>query len=73
MHQPVVEDGNVITAIGFAWREFAQAVMGRLGFPVGEGFMAPVSKDYSQGELTFFWEDADYEEFLTELKQYTGA
>ena len=70
IHQPVVEDGNVITAIGFAFREFAEAVLGRLGFDPGEKFMWPAEGEYTEEELTFWWEDGDYQEFLEELEGY---
>lgn len=70
VHQPVVEDQNVITAIGFAFREFAETVLKRLGYDVGQDFMRPVDRAYTEEELTFYWEDADYEEFLEELRQY---
>ena len=70
IHQPVVKDKNVITAIGFAFREFAQSVLNELGLDVGETFMYPVTKKYSEEELTFYFEDADYKEFLQELQQY---
>lgn len=70
IHQPLVEDKNVITAIGFAFREFAQAVLKRLGLEVKDPFMSPVTKKYSEDELKFYWEDEEYMEFLTELKRY---
>ena len=70
VHQPVVEDGNTITAIGFAFREFAAAVLKRLGYDPGEQLMWPVDRDYTEEELTFYWEDADYQEFLRELEAY---
>lgn len=70
VHRPVVEDRNVITAIGFAFREFAEAVLKRLGFDPGEKFMWPVDREYTEEELTFWWEEADYQEFLQELEEY---
>lgn len=70
IHQPVVKDKNIITAIGFAFREFAQLVLNELGLDVGESFMYPVTKQYTEEELTFYWEDADYKQFLEELKEY---
>ncbi len=73
VHQPVVEDGNVITAIGFAFREFAAAVLARLGYDAGEKLMWPVDRDYTEEELTFYWEKADYQEFLEELKGYQST
>ncbi|WP_333813749.1 DJ-1/PfpI family protein [Muricomes intestini] len=70
IHQPVVKDKNIITAIGFAFREFAQLVLNELGLDVGESFMFPVTKEYTEDELTFYWENDDYQEFLNELKEY---
>ena len=70
IHQPVVKDKNIITAIGFAFREFAQSVLNELGLDVSEPFMWPVTKQYTEEELTFYWEDADYKQFLEELKEY---
>lgn len=70
IHQPIVKDKNFITAIGFAFREFAQLVLSELGLDVGESFMYPVTKQYTEEELTFYWDDADYKEFLEELKEY---
>ncbi|MGF7142751.1 4-methyl-5(b-hydroxyethyl)-thiazole monophosphate biosynthesis [Anaerotaenia torta] len=70
IHQPVVKDKNIITSIGFAFREFAKLVLNELGLEVGEAFMLPVTKEYTEDELTFYWEDNDYQEFLEELKEY---
>ena len=46
------------------------AVLLRLGYDVGDGFMLPESRDYTEDELTFYWSDSDYPEFLEELEQY---
>lgn len=70
IHQPIVKDKNIITAIGFAFREFAQLVLNELGLDVGESFMYPVTKQYTEEELTFYWKDADYKQFLEELQEY---
>lgn len=70
IHKPVVKDKNVITAIGFAFREFAQLVLNELGLEVGESFMYPITKEYTEKELTFYWDDINYQEFLNELKEY---
>ena len=71
VHRPVVEDGNVITAIGMFFREFAQTVLNRLGYDVGEHFMDTSGPAYTEDELTFRWSDEDYQEFLDELKEFT--
>lgn len=72
VHKPVMEDKNIITGIGFAFREFAEAVLRRLGYDPGEDFMGPVTREYTPEELTFYWEEDDYREFLRELEEYNG-
>jgi 4-methyl-5(b-hydroxyethyl)-thiazole monophosphate biosynthesis len=71
VHRPVVEDGNVITAIGMFFREFAQCVLNRLGYDVGERFMDTSGQEYTEEDLTFYWTEEDYQEFLQELKEFT--
>lgn len=71
VHRPVVESGNVVTGIGMFFREFAQAVLNRLGYDVGEHFMDASGQEYTEDELTFYWSDEDYREFLGELKEFT--
>ena len=72
IHKPVVEDGNVITGIGMFFREFAERVLNRLGYDVGDHFMDTSGQEYSEEELTFYWSDEDYKEFLEELKEFEG-
>lgn len=71
VHRPVVEDGKVITAIGMFFREFAQTVLNRLGYDVGEHFMDTSGPAYTEEELTFRWTEEDYQEFLGELRDFT--
>ena len=70
IHKPVVETGKVITGIGMFYREFAETVMKRLGYDVGENFMNTAGVDYSEEELTFYWSKEEYQEFLDELKAF---
>ena len=70
VHRPVVESGNVITGIGMFYREFAERVLHRLGYDIGESFMNTAGQAYTESELTFTWSDADYQEFLEELKAF---
>ena len=70
VHKPVVEDGNVITGIGMFFREFAEKVLNRLGYDVGEHFMDTSEQEYTEEELTFYWTDDEYKEFLEELKEF---
>ncbi len=53
------------------FREFAQAVLNRLGYDVGERFMDTSGAEYTEEELTFRWSDEDYREFLEELREFT--
>lgn len=71
IHKGVVEDGNVITGIGMFFREFAEAVLRRFNYDIGNDFMQYKPEDYSEEELTFYWSDDEYKEFLEELKAYT--
>lgn len=72
LHKPVVEDGNVITGIGMFFREFAEAVLRKLGYDPGESFMRDRPEDFTEEDLTFRWSEEDYQEFLEELKDYPG-
>ncbi len=71
IHKGIVEDGNVITGIGMFFREFAEAVLKRFGYDIGSSFMRDTPEEYTEEELTFYWSDDDYQEFLEELKEYT--
>lgn len=71
VHRPVVESGNVITGIGMFFREFAERVLVRLGYDVGDGIMVNPVREYTEEELTFYWTDEDYQEFLEELKEFS--
>lgn len=70
IHMPVVEDGNIITGIGMFFREFAEKVLNRLGYDVGDNFMDTSGQQFSEEDLTFYWSDEDYKEFLEELKAF---
>ena len=70
LHRGIVCDGNVITGIGMFFREFASAVLNRFGYPTREGFMLDRPESYTEEELTFYWSQEEYEEFLQELKEY---
>ena len=69
-HEGVVCDGNVITGIGMFFREFAEAVLRRFDYDIGNNFMRDKPDDYTAEELTFYWSEEDYSEFLEELKEY---
>lgn len=71
IHKPVVESGNVITGIGMFFREFAESVLLRMGYDIGNNFMNVADWEYTEADLTFYWTDEEYSEFLEELKEFT--
>lgn len=70
-HKAIVEDGNVITGIGMFFREFAEAVLQRFEYDIGNSFMRDKPEEFTEEGLTFYWSEEDYKEFLEELKAYT--
>ncbi len=42
----------------------------KLGYDVGKNFMNYAPSEYSEDDLTFYWSDEEYKEFLEELKEY---
>ena len=71
VHKGVVEDGNVITGIGMFFREFAETVLKRFDYDIGQNFMRYTPEEFSEDELTFYWSEDEYQEFLEELKEYS--
>ena len=69
LHQPVVKDKNVITAIGFTYVEFSQTVLDALGLEVPSDFFLR-KNSYTSEELTYHLETADYQEILQEILRY---
>lgn len=70
VHRPIVESGNVITGIGMFFREFAESVLLKMGYDIGDNFMNVEEREYTESELTFYWTDEEYNEFLEELKEF---
>ncbi len=71
-HKGIVEEGNVITGIGMFFREFAVAVLKRFGYDIDSSFMRDTPDEYTEEDLTFYWTDEEYQEFLEELKAYNA-
>lgn len=44
--------------------------MQRFGYDTGKNFMCDTPEEYSEEELTFYWAEEEYQEFLDELKEY---
>lgn len=53
VRKPVVKDGNLITAIGFAFREFAVTVAQSVGVDCPDKIFQGVTREYTEEELTF--------------------
>lgn len=53
VRKPVCTDENLITAIGFAFREFALEVGKKVGIECGDKIFSGVAKEYTEEELTF--------------------
>lgn len=45
IYQPTIEDGNIVTAVGFAFNEFAITVAKRLGFEVPDKIFTGVTEE----------------------------
>jgi 4-methyl-5(b-hydroxyethyl)-thiazole monophosphate biosynthesis len=68
VHAPVCRDGNVITAIGFAFREFAVAVLRAVGIACDDDLFGSVSGTYTEEELTFRMGEESFREFLAQYR-----
>ena len=55
------------------FREFAEKVLLKMGYDIGENFMNVADREYTEAELTFYWTDEEYSEFLEELKEFTAS
>ena len=72
--RPIVKDGNIITAMGFAFREFAEETIRALKLDDSpDGLFRGITREYSEDELTFHMEQAHFREFLEEYQQYRSG
>lgn len=70
-HQPITRDANVITAIGFAFREFAEETIRALGIDDCEkGLFQGITGTYTEKELTFCMGEDNFAEFMKEYEDY---
>lgn len=70
VHKGVVTDGNVITGIGMFYRAFAETVLRRFAFDTGKSFMRAEPENFTEDDLTFYWTEDEYREFLEEWREY---
>lgn len=70
-HEPITRDGNFITAIGFAFREFAEETVRALGIDECEkGLFQGITGTYTKEELTFCMGEDNFAEFMREYEEY---
>lgn len=70
VRKPVVKDQNFITAIGFAFREFAMETIRTLGIDDLEyGLFNPVTREYTEEELTFRTDEANFNDYVTQYNE----
>lgn len=70
VHTPVCRDKNIITADGFAFREFATEVLRAVGISSEETILPGVTREYSEEELTYRMGDDNFKEFVAEYEGY---
>lgn len=71
LRKPLVKDKNIITAIGFAFREFAAEVIRALGIDeCKNGLFNGVNRALSEEELTYYMGDESFNDFIREYNEY---
>lgn len=73
VHTPVHTDGSMVTAIGFAFREFAVAVLRAMGHECKDNIFPPISREYTAEELTFRMGAGNFKAFTDEYLAYPSA
>lgn len=67
VHQPLVKDRNIITAMGLAFKEFAEMVIRTLGIDAcEEGIFNGVTREYKDEELIFKMGEENFRKFMAE-------
>lgn len=70
VREPICTDKNIITAIGFAFREFAVQVLRAVGIECDDNILGGVTTAYTEEELIFKMGENDFNEFLSEYNEY---
>ncbi len=63
VYQPIVEDGNIITAVGTAYREFAIAVARKVGYDYPDTAYAGVSAKWKPEDFVYHLKGEELKEF----------
>jgi len=71
LHKPLVKDKNIITAVGFAFREFAEEIIRTLGIDdCKNGLFRGVYKEFSEQEMTHYMGEENLKQFMQEYESY---
>lgn len=71
-YRPLVCDGKVITAIGFAYQEFAEETLRAIGIDCAKGIFQANDRVFTEEELTFRMSSEDFAEFLDVYQKYAS-
>lgn len=70
VRKPLVKDKNVITAVSFAFREFAEEVVRTLKIdPLEQGLFRDIERTWSEEDFMFQMGEENFSEFLKEYEQ----
>ncbi|WP_067141392.1 DJ-1/PfpI family protein [Oceanivirga salmonicida] len=67
VYKPIVVDGNIITAVGEAYKEFAIQVARKLGYYCSDDAYAGISNEYKKEDFIFYLENDGLKEFEDEF------
>ena len=71
VHQPIIKDRNFITAMGFAYREFAIETIKALGVDdCKDGLFNGIPNDYKEEDLIYEMGESNFKEFMKEYNSY---
>lgn len=68
--EPVVEDGNIITAVGSAFNEFAVAVARKLGYNCEDHIYQGIINDWKREDFEFHLSEEDQKEFEKAYQEF---
>ncbi|MCL2811910.1 MAG: DJ-1/PfpI family protein [Clostridia bacterium] len=70
VHVPVHKDANIITAVGFAFREFTVEVLRAVGLECPDTILGGVTEADTEEALTFLMGEEHFQAFLAEYNKH---
>lgn len=70
VYAPLVEDKNIITAVGSAFNEFAVAVARKVGYDCPDGIFKGIPKEWKESDYKVHLSEEGLEEFTSEFKEF---